>query len=54
MSRLLLLLGFVACTLAQNNTVIDVLTAQRESILLDLIQAAGLTDTLKTAGMFLF
>ena len=50
MTALLLFLAFVAGACAQNNTVVDVLKTLRESMLLDLIQAAGLTDALKTAG----
>ena len=43
-------LALVAGALAQNNSVVDVLSTLRETVLIDLVQAAGLADTLKTGG----
>ena len=51
MFKLLVVLGVCAGAFAQNTTtVVDVLTSLRETILLDLVQAAGLADALKTSG----
>jgi len=52
MAIVVLFLSVIVGAFAQNNTVIDVLRANRETQLLDLIQAAGLTDTLKGQGPF--
>ena len=50
MNGLVVFLALVAGACAQNNSVVDVLSTLRETVLIDLVQAAGLADTLKTGG----
>ena len=50
MNGFVVFLALVAGACAQNNSVVDVLSTLRETVLIDLVQAAGLADTLKTGG----